>query len=40
MMARVSDAPARASDPRERPIGVFDAGVGALSELAAVEVVV
>src|SRR3954447_21299564 len=33
MMARVSEAPARASDPRERPIGVFDSGVGGLTVL-------
>src|SRR6266436_8578744 len=33
MMARVSDAPARASDPRKRPIGVFDSGVGGLTVL-------
>jgi glutamate racemase len=33
MMARVSEAPARPSDPRERPIGVFDSGVGGLTVL-------
>src|ERR1700724_2415051 len=33
MMARVSSAPPRPSDPRERPIGVFDSGVGGLTVL-------
>jgi glutamate racemase len=33
MMARVSSAPASTSDPRERPIGVFDSGVGGLTVL-------
>jgi glutamate racemase len=33
MMARVASAPANASDPRSRPIGVFDSGVGGLTVL-------
>jgi glutamate racemase len=33
MMARVASAPATASDPRKRPIGVFDSGVGGLTVL-------
>jgi glutamate racemase len=33
MMARVASASANASDPRERPIGVFDSGVGGLTVL-------
>src|ERR1039458_6839585 len=33
MMARVSGPSLRASDPRERPIGVFDSGVGGLTVL-------
>src|ERR1700719_354698 len=33
MMPRVASASANASDPRERPIGVFDSGVGGLTVL-------
>src|SRR3984893_6417016 len=33
MMARVSSAPASDTDPRTRPIGVFDSGVGGLTVL-------
>src|SRR5438445_333801 len=33
MMARVSSPPASDSDPRTRPIGVFDSGVGGLTVL-------
>jgi glutamate racemase len=33
MMARVADSSALASDPRRRPIGVFDSGVGGLTVL-------
>jgi glutamate racemase len=33
MMARVSGASPSASDPRERPIGVFDSGIGGLTVL-------
>jgi glutamate racemase len=33
MMARVSSPPASDSDPRARPIGVFDSGVGGLTVL-------
>jgi glutamate racemase len=33
MMARVTSSSIRASDPRERPIGVFDSGVGGLTVL-------
>jgi glutamate racemase len=33
MMARVDDSSARVSDPRRRPIGVFDSGVGGLTVL-------
>jgi glutamate racemase len=33
MMARVASASAGASDPRKRPIGVFDSGVGGLTVL-------
>src|SRR4029077_17331852 len=33
MMARVARASASAADPRERPIGVFDSGVGGLTVL-------
>src|SRR5271169_741344 len=33
MMAHVASASAGSSDPRERPIGVFDSGVGGLTVL-------
>src|ERR1700736_6345012 len=33
MMARMASASARESDPRGRPIGVFDSGVGGLTVL-------
>jgi glutamate racemase len=33
MMARVSSPPSSSPDPRERPIGVFDSGVGGLTVL-------
>src|ERR1700719_3627336 len=33
MMARVRSSPSSSPDPRERPIGVFDSGVGGLTVL-------